>query len=418
MKNRLLLLGGTNSAEELRNYADAHNITLIAIGTNKNSVLKKYAHESYTVDVFDTENFYCFIEEKNISGIFIGSNEKVVPQAINACTHFHFPCYCSLEQWACCTDKTTFKKMCSENSIPVSETYTPDELKANPSLFPVIVKPSDSCGSQGFSLCKQFGDLQTAIEKASAFSDNQKLLIEKFQPYDAVVIHYTLINGQIMFSGISDKVSMRLNQNGSSVMAFQKFPSDFIEMYLKELDHKVKNMFMKNGFHDGPIWIEAFNNNGRFIFNEMGYRFGGSMTYYPIRYFHKVDQLELLIKYSLNEPHKNKEPYYFLSKQKKSSSKKKYCILPLHINAGTISSIDGENYVKNMDCIYAYVPIHFEGDTIQKSGTVDQVFCYLHILFDEYSDLKINIEKILDHLHVYDKTTKNLLFCLFDYTLL
>ena len=231
-------------------------------------------------------------------------------------------------------------------------------------------------------------------------------------PYDAVIIHYTLINGEVIFSGMSDKRSMKLKDYGSSVMALQLFPSYVTETYLKTLNEKVIHMFQSEGMHDGPIWIEAFNDNGKFTFNEMGYRFGGSMTYYPIRYFYGMDQLEMMLQYSLCGKSDKDTARQFL--QETYDKDMKYSILPLHVNPGKICSVIGETELSNLDHLYAFVPTHFQGDIIRKTGTVNQVFCYLHILYRTFDDLKQTIHKVLNTLSVKGENGEELLFCLYD----
>lgn len=406
---RLLLLGGTNSVEEIKAFADKSGIILVATGPYKDTPLKQIAHESYEVDALDTEKLTKLLKDKKIDGVFVGCNEIVVPHAIRAASDAGLPCYCNLEQWDMCANKAKFKEMCRKYNVPVTKQFdynNPDSI-----IYPVAVKPADSCGSQGFSVCNNKTELDDAVKKALPFSRTETVLIEKFMPYDAVIIHYTLKNGEIIFSGMSEKRSMKLKNYGSSVMALQVFPSDFTQAYLKTLNDKVIDMFRSEGFHDGPIWIEAFNNNGDFTFNEMGYRFGGSMTYYPVRYFYGMDQLEMLLRYSIEGETKDYD-WQFVDNTKQSN--KKYSILPLHLNPGVIQAIAGEDEIKKIDNLYAYVPIHFEGDTIKKTGTVSQVFCYLHILFDEPEELKNTIKQILNLLSAKDENGQEMIFCLYD----
>ena len=405
---RLLLLGGTNSVEEIKAFAEKNGVVLIATGPYKDTPLKRIADEKYDVDALDTDALTNMLREKHVDGVFVGCNETVVPHAIRAATNAGLPCYCTLKQWDMCANKAKFKDMCRKYGVPVTDEYDYD----NPQniVYPVAVKPADSCGSQGFSVCNNKMELDEAYKKALPFSRTSAVLVEKFMPYDAVIIHYTLKNGEIIFSGMSEKRSMKLKNYGSSVMALQIFPSDFTQDYMDKLNDKVTHMFRSEGFHDGPIWIEAFNNNGDFTFNEMGYRFGGSMSYYPIRYFYGMDQLEMLLRYSIEGETKEYE-WQFVDNKTKG---KKYSILPLHLNPGVIKKITGEEEIKKIENLYAYVPIHSEGDNVAQTGTVSQVFCYLHILFDDMEELKQTVKQIINILSAEDEQGQEMIFCLYD----
>jgi hypothetical protein len=409
-RKRLLLLGGSNSTEDIVRFAKKNNVKLIATGKYPKTPLKAISEESYDIDAIDDQALIKLVAEKCIDGIFVGCNETVVPHALTAASANGLPCYCTNRQWELCANKAKFKAMCRKYNIPITAEYS---LAENDKIqYPVAVKPVDSCGSQGFSICQNEDELKIAYEKALTFSLSSRVLIEKFMPYDAVIIHYTLINGEILFSGMSDKISMKLKDHGASVMAFQSFPSKFTDIYIDTLDQKVKTMFLQEDFHDGPIWIEAFNNNGKFTFNEMGYRFGGSMTYYPIRYFYGFDQLELILNFSLGKPEKKAASGFLIDNAYQKDLN--YCILPLHVNPGYIASVVGESVIKTLPYVYAYIPTHFEGDTIKLSGTVSQVFCYLHVLFTDNIDLRNKLTNIISSLKVFDDANNNLLFCLFD----
>ena len=405
---RMLLLGGTNCAYEIKEYADEHDITLVATGKYKDTLLKRISAESCDVDAIDVDGLVGLIRDKHIDAIFTGCNEDVIPAALEAAVRTGLPHYCDFSQWDMCMNKAHFKELCVKNGVPTARRYDLENLDEIEN-FPVVVKPADSCGSQGFAVCNDIDEIRAAAERAVRFSRTSSVLVEEFVPCDAVIIHYTLINGEVWFTGMSDKTSKRLGGTGSSVMALQLFPSRHTESYLKKLDGRVRAMFKSIGMHDGAVWIEAFaSEEGDFKFNEMGYRFGGSMTFHPVRYFYGVDQLELMIEYAL---HGRIENVPAVTPRKVD---KNYCILPLHVEACTIAKVTGEDELRAMPEVYAYVPIHGEGDTVKKTGTVSQVFCYLHVLYSDTEELKNTLGRIVNTLKVYDAEGNNRLFCLTD----
>jgi len=64
--------------------------------------------------------------------------------------------------------------------------------------------------------------------------------------------------------------------------------------------------------------------------------------------------------------------------------------------------------------VYAYAPKHFVGQDIKDWGTALQVFCYLHLLFEDRESLTHSIKSVLNCLKAYDEKGKNLLYTLFD----
>ena len=413
-EKRLLLLGGSNSIDDIKRFAELNNVTLVATAHPRYGVtpLKAIADESYDVNAIDDKGLTELIRGKKITGIFPGCNENILPHVISVAETCGLPMYCSRASWDTCSNKSHFKKMCINAGIPVAKTYEPQNISNIPK-YPVVVKPADSDGSQGFSIAYSKKEVEKAIEKALPFSRTKTVLIEDYIPYNSSIIHYTINSGKVFFCGISDKKSMLLGKNTGSVMALQTFPSLDTEKYLQTLDEKVKKMFEDANLKEGPVWIEAFNNHGEFIFNEMGYRFGGSMTYYPVRYFNDIDQLELMLKFALGEKTELQSCRSLIRND--IPKNKKYAILPLHVKAGTIKQVEGDNIILSNPNIYAYVPIHFKGDTVKDDATIQQVFCYLHILFDDDNDLIKTVNFALSSLSVISEQNEQMLFCLYKF---
>lgn len=412
---RLLLLGGSNSTDDILRFAEENNVTLVATAHPRYGVtpLKAIAHESYDVNAIDEEGLAALIRERRIDGVFPGGNEDIMPHAIAAAEACGLPVYCTLPMWDRCANKAEFKRMCREAGLPVAKTWDLSVTAPQDIPYPVAVKPADSSGSQGFSIVRAADELLPAVERARPFSRTDTVLIEEFVPYDASILHYTLIGGEILFGGISDKRSMLLGRDRGSVMALQEFPSADTDAYLAAFDEKVKAMFRRNGMRDGPVWIEAFNDRGRFVFNEMGYRFGGSMTYYPIRYFTGLDQLEFLLRFALGDRPDPAGLDRLIRRDVPAG--KRYAILPLHVRPGTIRAVEGEAEVAALPEVYAYVPVHRTGDVVRGTASVSQVFCYLHILFDDERELSAAADRIGGMLSVRGEGGEELLFRLYSF---
>jgi len=369
------------------------------------SPAKQIAHESWDISTADVEELRKKCIEENVKAVITGVHEFNIERKIELCEKLGFPQYCTEKQWFLCENKAEFKKMCSEYKIPVAKTYQKDDLIN----YPVVVKPIDGSGSRGFSVCHNEEELDAGIEEAMEFSASKQYLIEEYIQSEACIIHYTAVNGEIVFSGMSDKHSQML-EGGSSVMALQMFPSKDIKRYLDDVNEKAVAMFKALGVTDGPIWIEAFNdvNNKRFIFNEMGYRFGGSMTNYPVEHFYGINQIDLMLDNALGQKSVDLNVENFVPETSQ------YCILPIHVKAGKIEEISGFEESKKIKGVEQFVFVHHSGDEIKNWGTAQQVFCYLHIAFDTVEELAETIKMVKSKISVKDVQNNEMLFYMFD----
>lgn len=401
---KLLILGGKpiGSVELVKKAKEKGFYTIVADYLDAaRSPAKRISDESWNISTDDVDLLAREVQKNHVDGVLAGVHEFCLRKALQVCEKCGLPSWCTLAQWDHCNNKKNFKALCVEHGIDVAKTYTLGE----PIPYPVIVKPADSSGSMGFSICHSDVELEKAIQHALAFSNDY--LIEEFVRSDACIIHYTAINGKIFFSGISDKHS-RCLKGGSMVMALQTFPADDQKRYLEEVNDKAIRMFEDLGIKNSPIWIEAFNDGHRFVFNEMALRFGGSMTNYPVQYYTGLNQLELFIDAAVGEV-----PAAALAQF--AAHKDPYAILPIHLKEGRITKICGAEELLTHPRVAHIVLVHHVGDEIKNWGTAQQVFCYLHMTYQNEKDFSDTIQVIQNTLRVEDEAGQNMLYLLMDF---
>ena len=405
---RLLVLGGKPIGScdmvDFARRCGAHVIVADYLPPEQ-SPAKQLADESWILSTADVPALAAKCRDAGVDGVVTGVHEFNIKRWLELCAELRLPTYCTRRQWDILDNKASFKKACSEFGIPVAKVYD----GAGDAEYPVIVKPTDSSGSRGFSICRNDAELAAGVEKALAASDEGRYLIEEFVDSSACIVHYTAVDGDIRFSGMSDKISLSLD-GGSRVMALQTFPSRHVARYLDELDAKAVAMLKSVGVANGPVWIEVFNDTktGRMLFNEAGYRFGGSMTNHVVRHFYGVDQMAGILSCALAVRQENPFPEGFVPEEPC------YCILPMHLRPGRISAVRGLAEAEALKGVKAIVPVHFEGDLIENWGTTRQVFCYLHVAYDTPERLKQTVDDVLGALAVEDDGGRNLLYTLFD----
>lgn len=408
MQKRVLMLGASCFFTDAYQYAKDNNIYTVAVDQRdeKFAICKKIADVSYSASTRDMEALLLIAEKEQINGIYAGASETNMPTAIQLAKELDIPFYCDQEQWAIGTNKRLFKEMCIRHKVPVTKFYeVTGENYVEKSFtidYPVVTKPVDNNGSTGITICNNQPEFLDGYQKAVSNSETCDVLVEDYMPYDSVIIHYTMVNGKGYFCGISDKKSRKIRDNGAPVMALQFFPSQGQQQYIDSLNQQVIEMLEAEGFKNGPIWIEAFYDGRNFVFNEMGYRFGGSMTYHAVKYLTGIDQIGLLMD-QIADGMKGVQYHW-------PYSEKTYCIVPIHIKSGLISEIEGCDEVGNMEAVHAVSFCHVKGDRIEATGTVSQVFCYLHLLLNDREEVNEVINEVLNKMHVLNERQENLLF--------
>ena len=281
-----------------------------------------------------------------------------------------------------------------------------DSLKID---FPVITKPTDGSGSNGFSVCNNPEELRKGYETAKKESPSGSVIVEKFVKNDSVVVFYTFSDGKMYFSGLEEKFPIRYEEQGRYVAGAHLFESNYTQEFRSKFDTKLAQMFSSIGIQEGSIWIEVFHDGDEYYFNEVGYRYSGSVSIYPVDYFYHINQVAADMNFALTGKSlvEEKEHYQSLISDR-VKRKEKYCIYSIHVAAGTIHKVIGLEELLQMDSVVAIPVAKKRGDFVTATGTVGQVFAFVHFVFDTELDLKNMIDCIHEKLRVLDAHGNNL----------
>lgn len=401
---RLLILGGSLWKETIGDFAKENQICLIATGNDRSAGIFEIADEGYDVNSTDAAAMKKLIEEKRIDGVYMGGSEPVITAASAYLNELGLPCYCTHRQWAYLEDKGQFKEQCIRHGLPVAKRFRPEEVCETD--YPVITKPTDGCGSNGFSVCHNREELEAGYQRAKEASPTGNVLIEKFLRNDSVVVFYTLSNGKAYFSGLEDKYPVRYAEQGSYVAGMHLFESDLTEQFRALYEEKLEALFSSIGLKEGPVWIEVFYDNGQFFFNEVGYRYSGSVSVYPVDYFYGINQVAADIYYALTGKSIIKG---FPTLCSRVERKKKYAIYSLHISPGTITEVEGIDDLLKLRNVVVVPITKNVGDVVRSTGTVGQVFAFVHFTFEDEAELRRMIRTIQKTVRILDENGENLL---------
>lgn len=413
MKNlkgkRLLLLGSSVWKDIIKKFADEFEVKLIFAGLYP-APLDDIADEYYRIDTTDANVMIPFIKEHNIDGIYMGGSEYIISSTCEYINQLGYPCYCTKKQWDFLQDKAKFKELCIQHGLPVVPRYKIDNANIEDSLpndaYPVITKPTDGSGSTGFSICHNLKEFIDGYKKAENNSPTKSVICEKFVNNQGIVVFYSFTNGEMVYTLTEDKFPVKYEKHGSYVAGLFLCESEFATEFRNLYEEKIRNMFKSIGIKEGTIWIEIFKDGNNYFFNEVGYRHGGSYSFYTVDYMSGINQMYADLYYALTGESKL---YGFNSLVPANvEGGKKYCIYPVHMQPGTIDRIEGAEAIRSWDnCVFFPISKNI-GDTISDSGSWGQSVALLHFTYETCEECKTIIEELHKTFKVFDENGKNL----------
>lgn len=414
---KLLLLGSSVWKDLIKSFADHYGVRLFFAGLYP-APLDNIVEEYYRIDTTDPEVMIPFVREHGFDGVYMGGSEFIVSHACVWINQLGLPCYCEKEQWDVLQDKSRFKDLCIKHELPVVPKYTinlDDITGSVPQTdYPVITKPTDGCGSNGFSVCHNPEELVYGYKLAAENSPTGSVICEKFVNNDAIAVFYSILGDRIVFCGSEDKKPIHYERHGTYVAGLFQFPSECEAIVRNRFESKLEQMFKSIGLFGGSIWLEIFKDGDAFYFNEVGYRHGGSFSFYPIDYLAGINQFYFDLYYALTGIG---ELYGFQPLVPDLILKgKKYCIYPIHCKAGVIASESGEEEIRNLlPNTIAVVPHKSHvGDVIPDTGSFAQIYCLFHFVYDTKEECRNIIRVIMENFKVLDADGNNMVNNMLD----
>ena len=290
---RLLLLGSSVWKDLIKSFAEYYGVRLYFAGLYP-APLDDIVEEYYRIDTTDPEVMIPFVKEHQFDGVYMGGSEFIVSHACTWINQLGLPCYCEKEQWDILQDKARFKDLCIEHGLPVVPKFTIDPANISGSVpgdeYPVITKPTDGSGSNGFSVCRNAEELDKGYKAAADCSPTGSVICEKFVNNNGLVVFFTFSRGKMHFVMTEDKTPVKYEKQGSYVAGLFTCPSKSEALFKSLYEKKLKSLFSSIGIREGTIWIEIFKDGDNFYFNEVGYRYGGSFSFYSVDYLSGINQ--------------------------------------------------------------------------------------------------------------------------------
>lgn len=411
---KLLILGG--AFQHCKLVDEAKKLGLYTIVTDnlppEDSPAKRAADEDWLINIYDIDAIVEKCKEERVDAVVSGWLDPCQRPYAQICARLGLPAYCDLEQVINMTDKIAFKAMCRKYDVDVIPDYTLEDVAGKTVEFPVFVKPVDSRGSRGQTICRNYEELDEAISFAQAESSNGGVLIEKYmEKVNEFHVTYFFVDGEPYLVRGSDNYCGPKETGMDKVVSCAVYPSRFLEKYIEGPHKNVVDMFKHCGIKNGPVFMQGFRDGDKFRFFDPGIRFPGVDCEVVIKEATGINYMKAMIDIALTGACTIDDAEACWKLGGKIAS-----VLYLNVRPGTVKAIRGEDVIKDHPAVIAYLPRCKVGDTISWSYNVNQRFAELDILTDTFDELLAVMELIQESIFVEDENGENMIYNLFDTT--
>lgn len=403
---RLLILGGAFQHCKLVRAAQELGVYTVVTDYLHDSPAKKLSDKSYQIDIKDINALVQLCREEHIDGIISTHLDPCQRPYQQICDRLGLPCYGTDEQFCKMTDKRRFKQLCSENGVDVVPGYTAKEVENDTYAYPVLVKPTDSRGSRGQTVCNQKSELPSAIALARKESPSDGFLIEKYmRRAHEIQVTYFFIDGEPYLIRTTDSYCGSTESHMEKVVTRSISPSRYTSLYLSAAHTNVVKMLRNLGVRWGPAFMQAFEDHGRFYFFDPGLRFPGvdyELTYQKV---YGIDLMKFMVQLALTG---NCHGLELPVDSHCLAGKQSAVLFPL-LRAGIVGSIIGEEQITDDPHVISYQPRCHVGDKVEWTYDVNHRLGEIQVLGSDLEDLENAVSRIKKILQVRDSTGRNML---------
>lgn len=402
---RLLILGGSRISCEIIRHARAMGIVTAVTDYYplEKSPAKQAADEAYYEDTSNVDRMVEFIKEQKFDGVLTGFTDSVLPYYAEMCGRSGLPSYGTKEQFEVFIDKKKYKKLMRKFDVPTMPEYRIDpsdfDTTTNNIIYPVIVKPSESSGARGITVCYSKEELKNAMDFASNTSEDREVLVERYIDEQEATIFWLFVGGQYYLVMIGNR-HVKHNQEGVIPLPVgYTYPSAVQPRFIAETAPKMEKMFRSIGIKNGTMFMQCKVVNGECWVYDIGYRLTGSLEYINLKEVCGYDPLDMLIRFALTgdmgelDIAKKADPYF--------GGKYAYNV-SLLCKPGKIARITGLEEIEKLPGVIKVVVAHPEGDEITQKmkGLLAQITVRILGKADDIESMKNEMLEIQRLAHV------------------
>lgn len=393
---KLLILGGFPQMIDIVMTAREMGIYTVVADREAASPAKRFAHQAVMISTDQVDALEKLCREEQIDGVFTGFEDFNIHIACELCSRLGLCFYATKAQLETVTNKHRFKDKCREYGVPVVEQYTLEAALAD-EKYPYIIKPADSYGSRGITVCRDAETLKSGYEKAVGASASRTAIIERFIESDhGTELFYTIVNGNIHLTATADRYTVANGETTVPLPVAEVFPSRHAGEMKAVLDGCIRQMLEGMGIQNGLVLIQALYDRGEFFIYEMAFRLTGEQHYRLVARQQGIQLARFMIRLVLGEDVSEFDTSLLDDTGFRYPSIN-YAVI---LNPGTIQSIRGLEKVYQIEEVISYNLTHFDHDVIQASGDYSHMLIRVNMVAEDYPRLCSAVEQINTYISV------------------
>ncbi len=379
---------------------------------------KQIADKYFMHNITDIDEIAEMCKTEGVDGVISTSLDACQLPYYEVCAKLGLPCFGTKEQFHILTDKTAFKKCCVENGVDVIPEYKLADFETKEICdknvqFPILIKPCDSRGSRGQSICRSYDESKEAIKFALKESASGKVVIEKYMgqanDFSMTII---VVNGKAYPFRTVDRILGKYEDGLDKLAVGSASPSIFTDVYMEKAHKKVEKLISAIGLKNAPFFMQGFVDGDKVRFYDPGLRLPGGEYERMFASVFSKNPLKPLIEFALTgqvsevDNDMDKDDVWLDGKIAAQ-------VLPT-LKPGKIISIKGLEEIKNHRNVVSVFERYNVGDEIFPTHNVNQRFAEIDVVCDTAEEMAKTVNWIYKTLEITDENGDDMIVSKYD----
>lgn len=252
------------------------------------------------INITNSQSIIDYIKKEGINLVGSTGSDLAMCSSAIVSEQLSFPTLINSEIAKICNKKAELRKKLinlSEYSVLYKELQKKSDLPSW-NLFPAMVKPNDSQGQRGITKVYDSSALKSAYDLARTHSRSGSVIVEEFVDGKEISINVYLVNGEIKFQIITERISFMEYPGG--IIKKHLYPVLF-DLNMEEINKMIHSLLKYLEIKNGPVYMQVkISQSGKPKIIELTPRLDGCHLWRLIFELKGINLLDIFIEHLIN----------------------------------------------------------------------------------------------------------------------
>lgn len=410
---KLLILAGAGIHSKVVRAAKEMGIYTIVADYLENSPAKMIADEAWMLNITDVDAIVKRCREEGVDGVVNFCIDPAQKPYYQICEKLGVPCYGTKEEFEILTDKRRFKDYCIAHNVDVIPDYSEQDIIEDNVDYPIFIKPTNSRGSRGQSLCFNKEEAMKGIEFAKQNSSDGGFLCEKhMRGYQDIGTAFFVIDGEPYLVKFADRHLGKAEDNLDKQVICTQLPSTFAPVFMEHVHDRVVAMIKAMGIKFGPVFMQGFADGNTIRYYDPARRMPGGDYDLVLKEATGFDTVKTVIHFAMTGDTKtcfgNPEGSYNLNNGEA-------LLITFSVRPGRMAHVEGfDELLKHPSVVYGRQIIP-EGEVIPDSGDIQQRVAAVGAYIRDKSQISEFVDYVYRTYKITDENGEDMIISRYEY---